>query len=580
MKNPGGDGYFVGGSIDVGCAPVNLNFFGTEDFYGHGTRVASVIAGYDTSTNNSVLSIYSTIETQVFSIFFDCPGTGSVTNHFVIPTEPCALVTDIIFSCTSAGVVPMLLPLPTEIIVTQVVDFVSQDPSGFQLGMGVSPFGRIGISRIWRQTADTTGNPPHVRFLPNPQSTIPCMDGLYPVLFFSAYSDGGRIQNDSWSDLINTNGSNGGFYSADSQTYDIGVRDALLAGNLGNGGNTNGTPGPSPLNQEFIVVFTLGNSLLSDAGVRGNNGGFGDLRITPPATAKNVITVTASESVRLDGSGCAGNSDQDNSFDMWESSAFGPALDGRFKPRDCLAPAPPSMLRSHCWRAAVDPVLGIIPDLIAEDPNWELLAGNQSLFGFTITNLYCAPPEFFEAFFPNTSETIVAPGPSGLAYDCDSGSSYAAPAVSGAIQLLWWYFQHRLADELGTAELLRNLKPGDGQGLRLQLGALPVDYQSGDRSQGHAAFHRPGHGRIGFGAENVRFRFPWVIRDESTPRAIDVALITTKSGSATDILQPVRSTELHEVSGQVFDPTKALLVSVWRGPMRRRVPSAAKELVK
>jgi len=92
-------------------------------------------------------------------------------------------------------------------------------------------------------------------------------------------------------------------------------------------GQSNNVPGPSPLNQEFIVVFA-GNSLLGDAGVRGNNGGFGDLRITAPATAKNVITVIASESVRLTVSGCAGGVNQDNSFNMCRFCVGRPLMGG------------------------------------------------------------------------------------------------------------------------------------------------------------------------------------------------------------------------------------------------------------
>ena len=162
-------GYFSGATVDAGCAPLNNNFIGTEDFYDHGTRVASVISGYDTQTNEfNELSIYSTIVTQDFTVFFNCSGTGPVTNHFVIPTSPCALVTDIIFSCTSVGTFGTILPLPTQILVTQVVDSIHQDQSGFQLGLGISPFGRVGSSRMWRQSADTTGQSCSCAFLAVP----------------------------------------------------------------------------------------------------------------------------------------------------------------------------------------------------------------------------------------------------------------------------------------------------------------------------------------------------------------------------------------------------------------------------
>ena len=558
-------GYFTGATIDQGCAPLNNNFLGTEDFYDHGTRVASVIAGYDTQTNNlGGLSIFSTIVTQVFTVFFDCAGTGAVTNHFVIPTSPCALVTDIIFSCTSAGVVPTLLPLPTEIIVTQVVDSIHQDPSGFQLGLGVSPFGRIGSSRIWRQSADTIGTPPHVRFFPPPQPILNCMNGLYPVLFFSAYTEGGRIQNNSWSEDITDTGDNGGRYTADSQTYDIGVRDALLVG------QSNNVPGPSPLNQEFIVVFA-GNSLLGDAGVRGNNGGFGDLRITAPATAKNVITVIASENVRLDGSGCAGNLNEDNSFDMWQDSAFGPTIDGRFKP-EIVAPGTTIYAAKTLLSAFIDPVNGITPS-IATDPNGNL--GIDALLSGTITNLYCAPPQFFTNFFPNTSETPALNFGSSVGsdlYDCSSGSSYAAPAVSGAIQLLWWYFQHRLADELGT----QLLQPSPAMAKAYVCNSaryLPITNPATGVTDTLPSIAQ-GMGELDL--QRMFDQVPRVLRDESTPRAIDVALITTNPAAQQTYFS--QSGQSYEASGQVFDPTKPFRVSLaWTDAPG--TPGAAKELV-
>jgi Subtilase family/Abnormal spindle-like microcephaly-assoc'd, ASPM-SPD-2-Hydin len=561
-QEPGTGGYFAGAGIDNGCAALNLNFFGTEDFYDHGTRVASVIAGYDTQTNVfNELSIFSTIVTQDFTVSFNCSGTGAVTNHFIIPTSPCALVTDIIFSCTSAGPFNTILPLPTEITVTQVVNSIHQDPSGFHFGLGVSPFGRVGSSRIWRQSADTTGNPPHVRFLPSPQPILNCMNGLYPVLFFAAYTEGGRIQNDSWSEDITDTGDNGGRYTADSQTYDIGVRDALLVG------QSNNVPGPSPLNQEFIVVFA-GNSLLTDAGVRGNNGGFGDLRITAPATAKNVVTVIASENVRLDGSGCAGNSDQDNSFDMWEDSAFGPTIDGRFKP-EIVAPGTTIYAAKTLLSAFIDPVNGITPS-IAEDPSGNL--GAEASLSGQITNLYCAPPQFFTNFFPNTSATIVVPGPSGFEYDCRSGSSYAAPAVSGAIQLLWWYFQHRLNDELGT----QLLQPSPAMAKAYLCNS--ARYLSITNPATGASDTLPSIAQ-GMGELDLQRMFdqvPRVLRDESTPRAIDVALITTNPAAQQTYFS--QSGQSYEVSGQVFDPTKPFRVSLaWTDAAG--APLAAKELV-
>ena len=161
---PGNGGWFSGSSVDVGCEALNLNWAGPEDFYDHGTRVASVIAGFDISVNTTgIPSIFSTIRTQVFTSL-------PVTAHRMIgncavhiprrPSQPrrtvCDLVTGLTFSCTGPGPVTTNLAIPTEVIIADTVNLVFQDPSGFHFGMGVSPFGQIGVSRIFRQSADTT----------------------------------------------------------------------------------------------------------------------------------------------------------------------------------------------------------------------------------------------------------------------------------------------------------------------------------------------------------------------------------------------------------------------------------------
>jgi uncharacterized repeat protein (TIGR01451 family) len=562
---PGNGGYVAGQTI---CAAPNLNFNGTEDFYDHGTRVASIITGFDTQTNDlNVFSIFSEIVTQVFTVTNVCAGAGPVTNTFILNTQPCNITTDIIFTCTSAGPEPLNIPLPTEIIVTQRVDFVHQDPSGFQLGLGVSPFGLIGSSRIWAQTVDTTGTPPHVRFLPPTVSLVPCINGNFPVLFFAAYSAGGRIQNNSWGDDIADDGSNGGQYTGDSSTYDTAVRDALLVGDVG---NTNTVPGPSPLNQEFIVVFA-GASVLGDAGVAGNNGGFGDIRITAPATAKNVITVTAAESVRLDGSGCAAAVDEDNSLSMWQGSAFGPTIDGRFKP-EIVAPGTSIYAARSLLAGIIDPVLGIVP-VVNQDPNGNF--GTDFIFSSQVTNLYCAPPQDFTNFFPNVSQGFVQTTGSsvgGTFYDCSSGSSYAAPAVSGAIQLLWWYFQHRLTNEVGQALL----QPSPAMAKAYLCNSaryLPIT-----NPQTQVMDTLPSSEQ-GMGELDLLRMFDGVgraIRDESSPRAIDSPLITTNPAAQQTYFS--QSGQSYELTGQIASNGLPFRVTLaWTDAPGS--PAAAKELV-
>src|SRR5579862_9427578 len=159
---PGLNGYFpapfVVNNDELGCAGLNDNFnqndivHSADDFYGHGTFVASIVAGYDVQPNTFGLFIYSTIITQSFSSSISaasvigCAGQiGNGTGIFTFATQPCPLVTNISVACASltAPTIFQSLNLPTMIINTQLV-FAAvehQDPTGFQFGLGVSPFG-------------------------------------------------------------------------------------------------------------------------------------------------------------------------------------------------------------------------------------------------------------------------------------------------------------------------------------------------------------------------------------------------------------------------------------------------------
>jgi hypothetical protein len=117
-----------------------------------------------------------------------------------------------------------------------------EDASGFNYGLGIAPFARVGVTAIF---------------------------GTFPnssVAFEStAYGQGARISTNSWV-LRNSN-----VYDTRAQEYDSIVRDAQP-----------GTPGL----QQMIEVCGAGN-----------DGPVGST-IHSPATAKNVITVGASESTR------------------------------------------------------------------------------------------------------------------------------------------------------------------------------------------------------------------------------------------------------------------------------------------
>ncbi len=174
-----------------------------------------------------------------------------------------------------------------------------QDAAAYKHGLGVAPFAQVGASKIFR----CTGAAAAVN---------------YATLTAAAYAGGARISNNSWGI------SNFGGYHAASQAYDALVRDASAS---------------DPGNQEMVEVFSAGN----DGDGKGNpldpKGDEGYGSITAPGTAKNVITVGASESVRGSGTDGCGvtNGGADSASDIINFSGRGPTQDGRLKP-DLVAP--------------------------------------------------------------------------------------------------------------------------------------------------------------------------------------------------------------------------------------------------
>lgn len=459
----------------LGCPPFeqdgDIFFNGGSDFCDHGTFVASIVNGYDDGSNETFLCTESEQVCEIEVI-------GTITNA-VIRVRP----------------------------LTNIVTQVRTDADGFQRGMGVSPFGLIGSTRIFSQNLTLVDCDPFI-VVPNEDSCVFCATSL-PVLMAQEYLSRARIVNNSWGDILEATPEgeivNAGLYTADSQSYDIGVRDALLTGTATN------PPGPSPLNQELIAVFAGGN-----AGSVGNVGGFGDILVTAPATAKNIIAVGATENFRVTGDGCLVPVDQDNTLDISGYSAYGPTQDGRFKP-DIVAPG-------------------------------SSIFGANNLIAFDRIIEECAlPPPRLRA-----TECFIAQGFQNCAdlYTCSAGTSFSAPAVSGGVQLLWWYFQNRLgmlqpspamakAYLLNSARYLPIMNPIVGT-----FDTLPSIAQ--------------GMGMMDF--ERMFDGVPRAIRDQTTPRAIDVTLLLTNPVPQQTYFS--RTGQSYELSGQIFDATKPFRVTV------------------
>lgn len=269
----------------------------------------------------------------------------------------------------------------------QPAGFPQTDSAGYYYDLGVCPFVRVGSSVIFDPANFTNPN--------------------YANLMSEAYNNGARISNNSWGDT-----SSDGLYNSDSQAYDALVRDAQPAGSTF----------PVAGNQEMVIVFSD-----SDDGPNAST-------ISPPGTAKNVITVGGTENVRSmstanGGNNSAGNdgcsfsdSDANNVNAIASFSGRGPCSDGRFKP-DLVAPAthitggapqsfpPPSPSGTG---SALPCFLSIRADEIG-------ICGLPGSGGGSdnVSNFFPVGQQFF-------TESV--------------GTSHSTPAVAGACALLRQYF--------------------------------------------------------------------------------------------------------------------------------------------
>lgn len=195
-----------------------------------------------------------------------------------------------------------------------------------------------------------------------------------------AYRDGARISSNSW-------GASTPAYDARAQVYDGLVRDTDPA-----------TAGDQPM----VIVFSAGNSGPAE-GTMGN-----------PANAKNLIAVGASENVRALGTDrCGtGDSDADNAYDMASFSSSGPAIGGRRKP-DLVAPG--THVIGGVWQSEPPPPTDSLGLAASGYLGSGICGGQNSIFA-----------------------------PAGQQwYTASTGTSHAAPAVSGAAALMRQFFINR-----------------------------------------------------------------------------------------------------------------------------------------
>lgn len=237
--------------------------------------------------------------------------------------------------------------------------FPHADASGFRFGLGVCPFVKVGGSGIFTTSGGYTS--------PN-----------FTTLQSNAYNNGARISTNSWGNVF------GNTYNADAQAYDFLVRDA----------QPSGSPFPTAGNQEMVILFSAGNS-----GSAANT-------VHPPGTAKNIITIGASENVHAFGGAdlnCGTtDAEADSLNDMATFSSRGPCSDGRKKP-DLVAPG------TH----------------ITGGVNQTTTPGSTGQADCFTGDGVCGG--FNSIYFPNTGQQF---------YTASSGTSHSTPAVAGGAALI------------------------------------------------------------------------------------------------------------------------------------------------
>lgn len=225
------------------------------------------------------------------------------------------------------------------------------DANGYRLGLGISPYGRVGGTKIFRNVGgsyDDSG-----------------CGGTDSGVVQASYAAGAAFTSNSWGADV------GGAYNASAQAYDALTRDASTI--------TGGS-------QQMLHIFSAGNA------------GGGANTIGSPGTAKNVLTVGATENVRDHGvtDGC-GFSSSDDADDIATFSSRGPTDDSRIKP-DLMAPG------VHVQGPA------------SQDPGFD----GTGVCGASGGGNYYPP-----------SQTL---------YTWSSGTSHSAPAVAGAASLAYEYY--------------------------------------------------------------------------------------------------------------------------------------------
>lgn len=315
------------------------------------------------------------------------------------------------------------------------------DVNGYRIGLGISPYTRLAGTKIFSNAG---------------AYNIANCGNTDAGVVANAYNNGATFTSNSWGADV------AGAYNASSQAYDALTRDAS--------GTTAG-------NQQMLHVFAAGNK------------GPGATTIGSPGTAKNVLTVGATENIRENGvlDGC--NTSADTSADnIAVFSSRGPASDGRTKP-EIMAPG------IHIQGPA------------SQDPTYDgtgVCGGNPN------------PPN---KYYP-AGQTL---------YTWSSGTSHSTPATAGAVSLLYNYYG-------------RVLSPGQTPSPAM-LKALILNsprYLNGTGTGGTLPSNNQGWGDVNLGAL-FDSTISHILVDQTTTFTA-TGLTYARSGTVTDSTKPVRVT--------------------------------------
>ncbi|HEY6547143.1 MAG TPA: S8 family serine peptidase, partial [Vicinamibacteria bacterium] len=256
-KNDESQGQIVAGNLvgDGPTGPGYLAFLSSRGF----TQAQFTASGFAVDVSDSGLDNATTAPDH-FALYTNGDRAGGSSRGVYTRLEGTAHAGSTIQGCDGHG------NLNAHIVggFADQAGFPHEDASGFNYGLGIAPFVKVGSSVVFDPNAYTFPN--------------------FRNLQSRAYRDGARISSNSWGSEVS------GLYTVDSQAYDALVRDA----------QPTGSAVPAAGNQAMVIVFAAGNA--------GPGGG----STISPGTAKNVITVGASEGVRaIGGSDNCGATDVD-----------------------------------------------------------------------------------------------------------------------------------------------------------------------------------------------------------------------------------------------------------------------------